>query len=124
MFPATERVNVIDTFRACNFAWRKDGPIQRFFSERVLPEFLSTRFDRPGEHMRFVGGMLSRASILKLHEAMDVLAHQFDDMVRKELDLPTAERYGVSLLIGLRPWEFSEFTKLRRRPREPFGASS
>jgi hypothetical protein len=30
------------------------------------------------------------------------------------------ERYGVSLLAGVRPWEFSEFTKLRRAPRGAF----
>jgi DNA-binding Xre family transcriptional regulator len=105
---------------ARNFAWRKDGPIQRFFAERVLPEFLATRFDRPGEHMQFVGGMLSRASVLKLHEAMDALARQLDELVTKDLDLPTAERHGVSLFMGLRPWEFTGFTKLRRRPREKF----
>jgi DNA-binding Xre family transcriptional regulator len=105
---------------ARNFAWRKDGPIQRFFSERVLPEFLATRFDQPGEHMQFVGGMLSRASIIKLHEAMNTLARQLDELVAKDLGLPTSERHGVSLFMGLRPWEFTEFTKLRRGPREKF----
>jgi hypothetical protein len=28
------------------------------------------------------------------------------------------ERYGVSLLVAVRPWEFSEFSRLRRVPRE------
>lgn len=123
-----ERLGLIETLpfgrikvrAARNFAWRKDGPIQRFFSERVLPEFLQTRFDRSGEHMQFVGGMLSRASVFKLHEAMDALARQLDALVREDLALPVAERYGVSLFMGLRPWEFSEFTKLRRGRREKF----
>jgi transcriptional regulator with XRE-family HTH domain len=127
-----QRLGLIEVFpfgrikvrAARNFTWRKDGPIQHFFAERVLPEFLATRFDGAGEHMRFVGGMLARASVLKLHEMMDTLARQFDELVRKDLDLPVEERYGVSLLLGFRPWEFSEFTKLRTRPREPFGASS
>jgi DNA-binding Xre family transcriptional regulator len=105
---------------ARNFGWRKDGPIQRFFAQRVLPEFLATRFDQPGERMQFVGGMLSRASVLKIHEAMEALARQLDALVAQDLALPTAERYGVSLFIGLRPWEFSEFTKLRRGPRRKF----
>lgn len=99
---------------ARNFTWRKDGPIQRFFSQRVLPEFLSTRFDQPGEHMRFVVGMLSRVSMLKLHEAIDGLARLLDELVADDLKLPTSERRGVSLFMGLRPWEFTEFTKLRR----------
>jgi transcriptional regulator with XRE-family HTH domain len=105
---------------ARNFSWRKDGPIQRYFAERVLPEFLATRFEDPGERMQFIGGMLSRASIRKLHEAIDGLAVRLDELVAQDLALPTSERHGVSLFIGLRPWEFSEFTRLRREPREKF----
>jgi hypothetical protein len=70
--------------------------------------------------MRFVVGLLSRGSVMKLHEMMDTLARQFDGLVRNDLDLPVADRFGVSLFLGFRPWEFSEFTKLRKRPREPF----
>ncbi len=103
-----------------NFAWRKDGPIQRYFSERVLPEFLATQFSDPGERMHFVGGMLSRASVHKLHQAMEVLAREFDALVKADLDLPAAERHGVSLLAAVRPWEFSGFTRLRRAPRQKY----
>lgn len=105
---------------ARNFSWRKDGPIQRHFAERVLPEFLATRFDEPGERMQFIGGMLSRASIRKLHEAIEALAARLDELVEQDLELPTAERHGVSLFVGLRPWEYSEFTRLRRAPRQKF----
>ena len=105
---------------ARNFTWNPDGPVQRFFAERVLREFLQTRFTEPGEHMHFVGGMLSRASVLKLHALMDELAKTLDDLVLADLKLPAAERYGVSLFLGLRPWEFSGFTALRRQPRSKF----
>lgn len=105
---------------ARNFAWRKDGPIQKYFAERVLPEFLRTRFDEPGERMHFVGGMMSRASILRMHELMSALTRQFDDLVKQDLGLPMQERYGVSLFMGFRPWELTEFTKLRRKPRAKF----
>jgi transcriptional regulator with XRE-family HTH domain len=105
---------------ARNFAWRKDGPIQRYFTERVLPEFLSTPFNDPGECLHFVGGMLSRASVHKLHEATEALARQFDALVEADLSLPAAERHGVSLLAAVRPWEFSEFTSLRRAPRQKY----
>ena len=105
---------------ARNFSWRKDGPIQRHFAERVLPEFIASRFDQPGERMWFVGGLLSRASVRKLHEALEALVRQLDELVAQDLSLPTKERHGVSLMLGLRPWEYSEFSKLRRKPREPF----
>lgn len=105
---------------ARNFSWRKDGPVQNYFAERVLPEFLATRFDKPGERMQFIGGMLSPASIRKLAEAIEELAGRFDELVAQDLALPTAERHGVSLFVGLRPWEFSEFTRLRRVPRTEY----
>lgn len=105
---------------ARNFSWRKDGPIQRHFAERALPEFVASRFDEPGERLRFVGGLLSRASVRKLHEAIETLVRQLDELVAQDLMLPTQERHGVSLLVGVRPWEYSEFSKLRRKPREPF----
>ncbi len=41
-------------------------------------------------------------------------------LVKQDLHLPVRERYGVSLFMGLRPWEFSEFTRMRRKPREKF----
>ena len=105
---------------ARNFTWRKEGPIQKFFAARVLPEFLATRFDAPGEQMNFVGGMLSRSSVLKVQELMAALARELDGLVKQDLHLPVRERYGVSLFMGLRPWEFSEFTRMRRKPREKF----
>lgn len=128
MWVRLERIGLIELMpfdriklrTARNFAWRKDGPIQRYFAERVLPEFLSTRFTEPGERMHFVGGMLSRASVHKLHEAMDALARQLDALVEADLGLPAEERHGVSLFAAVRPWEFSEFTKLRHGPRQKY----
>ena len=105
---------------ARNFAWHPDGPVQQFFAEQVLPEFLQTRFAEPGEHMRFVSGLLSRTSVLKLHQLLDELSKTFDDLVQADIKLPAGERYGVSLFLGLRPWEFSGFTALRRGPRTKF----
>jgi DNA-binding Xre family transcriptional regulator len=105
---------------ARNFTWRKDGPIQKFFATRVLPEFIATHFEAPGERMHFVGGMMSRNSVFRVHELMEGLARELDGLVKQDLHLPVRERYGVSLFMGLRPWEFSEFTRLRRKPREKF----
>jgi hypothetical protein len=44
------------------FSWLPDGPIQRYFRTRVESEYLSSKFDRPGELFLFVSGMLSRRS--------------------------------------------------------------
>jgi hypothetical protein len=102
---------------ARNFAWRKDGPIQEFFATRVLPEFLATRFDGPGEHMRFLSGLLSRASLDKLRGSVEALAREFDELMAQDLKLPMDQRFGASIFVGMRPWEYSEFAKRRKRPR-------
>lgn len=105
---------------ARNFAWRTDGPIQRFFAEQVLPEFLNTRFDGRGEHRQFAGGTLSAASVERIHEHIDRLARLFDELVEQDLKLPLEHRHGVSLLAAVRPWEFSGFSRLRKKPGNPY----
>lgn len=84
----------------------------------VLREFMHSTFSRPGEKQVFVSGMLSRAAILKMHELMAQMVRRFDDLVYQDLMLPAAERYGVSLLGCIRPWEFSRFSDYRRAPNE------
>lgn len=100
---------------ARNFSWRRDGPVQRFFTERVLSEFLASPFDGADEAMEFVGGMLSARSIALLQGRVRDLAREFDRLVNDDLHLPVSERRGVSLFSALRPWEFSDFNRFRRR---------
>ena len=102
---------------ARNFSWRKDGPVQRFFTDHVVKEFLSSSFEEPGETMKFVSGMLSRKSVLQMHARIDELARELDGLVESDLYLPAGERFGASLGVAFRPWEFSGFTKFRRTDR-------
>lgn len=100
---------------ARNFSWRKGGPIQKFFEEHILSEFLASSFNGEGEHLRFVGGMLSKKSILHLHGRIEEIAREYDELVESELNLPVEQRHGTSMLMGIRPWEFSGFSQLRRK---------
>lgn len=98
---------------ARNFSWRKDGPVQRFFFDKVLKEFVSHRFDGRGEAMEFVSGMLSRKSILHMQARARELARELDHLVEADLDLPASERLGSSLCVAFRPWAFSGFADYR-----------
>ena len=102
---------------ARNFSWRADGPVQKYFVEKVLPDFLATRFEGPEERMRFVGGLLSAGSLRKLQDGVDALARLLDDLVAQDLSVPTSERVAVGLFAGVRRWEFSGFVSLRRDAR-------
>jgi hypothetical protein len=107
--------NRVKLLTARNFTWRKNGPVQRFFVREVQREFLDSAFAQAGEHMRFVAGLLSRASLAQLQQSMDRLAREFDELVRRDAALPVAERSSCSAVFALRPWEFSMFTALRRK---------
>lgn len=103
---------------ARNFSWRRDGPVQRFFADRVLKEFLASDFTSPGESMEFVSGMLSREAILRIQSRMGEWAREFDDLVESDLKLPAEDRLGTSLYLAFRPWEFSGFSAVRKPGRE------
>ncbi len=100
---------------ARNFSWRKDGPVHDFFIGRIAPEFLGGQFDQPFDQLHFLGGTLTFASAMRLREVLARLVDDFDETARQDSRAPLATRNGHSLLVAFRQWEYSEFTKLRRR---------
>ena len=100
---------------ARNFAWRKDGPVHDFFLRRVAPEFLRAHFDAPTDELRFIGGLLSESSLLQMKAAVERLAQEFEEYARRDARLSLEAKNGCSMLLAMRPWEFSEFTRLRRK---------
>jgi transcriptional regulator with XRE-family HTH domain len=112
--------NRVKLLTARNFTWRKDGPVQRFFAREVQHEFFDSSFAGPGEHLRFVAGLMTHASLAQLQQSIDRLAREFDELVRRDATAP--DRRSCSAVFALRPWEFSMFAALRRKP--PTGAGS
>lgn len=108
--------NRVKLLTARNFTWRKNGPVQQFFTREVQREFLDSSFAGPDEQLRFVAGLLSRASLAQLKQSIDRLAREFDELVQRDSALPLAERMSSSAVLALRPWEFSAFAALRRQP--------
>jgi len=99
---------------ARNFSWRKDGAVQDYFMRRVLPEFFKSRFDEPADEFRFVNGLLSSASMLRLRASIRRVAAEFEQLYHQDARLPLDERHGCSAILALRGWEYSEFSKLKR----------
>jgi transcriptional regulator with XRE-family HTH domain len=102
---------------ARNFSWRKDGPVQAYFLRRVIPEFFNADFETLGDEMRFAGGTLSAASMLRFQASLRRLAAEFEQLAHQDSRLPLEDRDGCSAILAFRRWEFSEFAKLRRVPR-------
>ena len=101
--------------------WRRH-PFENFLELlRILRAELDGEIrlrDHAGEPI-LLGDDRNAANLFALHQrdhGVDV-ARQFDQLVEQDLTLPVAERDGVSMFVGVRPWEFAAFTKLRREPR-------
>lgn len=97
-----------------NFNWRKGGPIQRFFEERVQRQFFESSFLRKGELRVSVHGSLSGKSNSLLQERMRKVTEEFDRLVEEDKQLAHEMREGTSLVMAIRPWELSLFGELRR----------
>jgi transcriptional regulator with XRE-family HTH domain len=101
------------------FAWLPDGPIQRYFRERIEAEYLGSAFDGTNELFLFISGMLSKKSTVELIGRMRRLAAEFADTHREDLALPLEQRHGTSALLAIRPWEPRAFRALRHAHRLP-----
>jgi transcriptional regulator with XRE-family HTH domain len=108
--------NRVKLLTARNFTWRRNGPVQRFFEQQVQREFLAAPFTGAGEQFRFVGGLLSRTALAQLQQSIDRLAREFDELAHRDATLPLGERRSCGAVFAIRPWEFSMFAALRRKP--------
>ncbi len=98
------------------FRWMPNGPIQRFFRRQVQPAFMNSSFAGPGEKLLFQSGMLSRGSNEAMIRKMEKLMAEFNELHEDDAALPLDQRFGSSILVALRPWEFNYFSELRRNP--------
>lgn len=106
--------NRVKLLVASNFAWREDGPIQRFFQEKIESEFFNSRFDKEYEKLIVMNGMLSKASNLQFQRKLDRLQREFDEMITVDARLPMSERYGNTVVLAMRPWRYGLFAHLTK----------
>ncbi len=113
--------NRVKLIVAKNFKWRPAGPIQQFFQSTVQPSFFDSDFQQPGEKLLFCSGMLSRGSNAVMTKKLERLAAEFNELHNADIGLPLNERFGTSIVVAMRAWEFGAFRKLRRKPdSKPF----
>jgi transcriptional regulator with XRE-family HTH domain len=98
-----------------DFTWLPDGPIQRFFKEHAHTDYFRSSFNRPGEYMLALNGMLSKASSALIIERLKRTVREFSDLHNNDVKLPPGERSAMSLLVAIRHWELQEFAALRRK---------
>ena len=71
--------------------------------------------------MLFTNGLLSRGSNAVLMKKLEKLIAEFNELHDTDVGLPLKERFGTSMVVAMRAWEFGAFQKLRRQPNsKPF----
>lgn len=93
------------------FRWRRNGPIERFFTEHLRQNFLASRFAGDDETQLFLTGVLTAASRTQLQEHLDELAHRFHELNYRDRHLPLDQRRLCSLLLAMRPWRPTAFDR-------------
>ena len=97
--------------------WRHDGPVRRAYQKLVLGEFFQHRFNDARADLRFEGKELSGASIELVKRKIGRLAEEFNDLADTDSSLNPAARTSVGMVLGLRPYVLSHFTRFKRRRR-------
>lgn len=105
---------------ARNFRWRRNGPMQKYFQQRLLPEFFHGDID-PDESLLLLTGMLSRPAADEMHRRLAEVAEEFDRLMARDAALPVTDRVGVSLVLLQRPWMLRVFAPLQRTRHPPTG---
>jgi transcriptional regulator with XRE-family HTH domain len=97
-----------------DFAWRPDGPIQRFFKQHGLGDYARSSFDRPDEHFVAVNGMLSDSSRATMVARLKRIGREFSELHNDDVRLPPEQRKNMTMLVAIRHWELEAFTEMRR----------
>jgi hypothetical protein len=109
---------------ARNFTWRKNGPIQRFFEERVQQQFFQSSFLEKSELRLMVHGSISARSNELLQQRLQRIAEEFDSFVEQDKRLDHEMREGTTLVMAIRAWGLGLFADLRGKAtdHDPPGA--
>ena len=99
---------------ARNFAWLPDGPIHRYFVDRLQSEFLAGDFQPERDVHRVSWGMLSHESASALRGRITELTDTFDELTRGDEVRADSAARPTCLLVALREWEPSPFRAMRR----------
>jgi transcriptional regulator with XRE-family HTH domain len=89
-----------------NFRWQPGGPIQRFFIQSIVKEYLSHELFAPTNHMHYVWGMLTRESAQELATRVQRLVDEYVRVAADDAHLPMSDKLTSSLLVLFREdWE-------------------
>jgi hypothetical protein len=96
-----------------HFSWRPGGPVQRYIHDRMLTDFLASRFTGAEEQFWFHGGKLTDDAMVALGRALQVAARECAAIVDGDRR-SRAPRQGTAFVLALRRWGYSGFAPFNR----------
>ena len=99
---------------AKTFRWQARGPVMEYFRENAVLDYFGGSFDGAGETMLMVHGSIAQHLAPSFVDRIHRLAHDFSQQHLQDQRLTPEQREGYTLVLGMRSWEFSAFTALRR----------
>lgn len=92
-----------------NFQWLPNGPIQRFFQDKVEQDFFRTTFDKQSEKLLVLNAILTPETNKELQKRMNRWATEFNELMQRDADIEIQKRKGTTMVIALREWQYSLF---------------
>lgn len=106
--------NKIKLLISPHFIWIPNGPIQRFFQQYILNDFIGSNFQNKNEEMICQFGMLTEESNALLRKKLRHLAEEFLILKQQDSGESFNKQIGHACILMLRPWApaiFNEFVK-------------
>lgn len=98
-----------------NFSWLKNGPIQQFYQKIAEKEFFNSKFKKDTELLVVTNGMLSKSSNTVFQRKMRRLMQEFETLNTDDANLSIGERYGNTVVLAIRQWQYGMFKELRKK---------
>lgn len=106
--------NKIKLLISRRFNWIPNGPIQNFFQQYILSDFIGSKFQNENEEMICQFGMLTAESAVLFKKKLRHLAEEFIVLSEQDTGESIHKRMGSACVLMTRPWApaiFNEFIR-------------
>jgi len=107
--------NRIKLLIANNFAWHRNGPIEKFFRKEVQGQFLSSSFSADNELRLVKIGDLTEKSIMQLIDRLNNAGDLYDELQSEDRRQAFDSCHGTTMVLAVRKWEFSVFREFEKQ---------
>ena len=126
---ALERLGLVEVQRggalrlktSTRIVWHADGPVRRAYQKLILAEFFEHPFGGARAALEFESKELSAASIDLVRRRIERLVQEFNDLAELDSSLEPRSRTSVGMVVALRTYVLSLFTRYRRSGRRRAG---